>query len=64
MTLSIVIQHNSIESHYAECRDYLNIMLDEIMLNFIILSVIRLNVIMLSVVAPNFEVSFHITLFC
>jgi hypothetical protein len=25
MTLSIDIQHNSIERHYAECRDYLNI---------------------------------------
>jgi len=36
-TLSIDIQHNSIECHYAECRDYLNVML---------------NVVMLSVVAP------------
>jgi hypothetical protein len=42
MTLSIDIQHNSIECHYAECRDYLNVML----------SVIRLNVVMLNVVAP------------
>ncbi len=47
MTLSIDIQHNSIECHYAqcryaECRDYLNAML----------SVVMLNVIMLSVVAP------------
>ncbi len=41
-TLSIDIQHNSKECHYAECRDYLNVML----------SVVRLNVIMLSAVAP------------
>ncbi len=48
MTLSIDIQHNSIECHYAEClyancRDYLNVMLN----------VIMLNVVMLSVVAPK-----------
>jgi hypothetical protein len=47
MTLTIDIQHNSIECHYAECCDYLNVML-----NVIMLSVVRLNVIMLSVVAP------------
>ncbi len=52
MTLSIMglvttlskndTQHNSIECHYAECRDYLNVML----------RVVMLNVIMMSVVAP------------
>ncbi len=47
-TLSISIQHNSKECHYAECRDYLNIQL-----SVIILSVVRVNVIMLSVVAPS-----------
>jgi hypothetical protein len=47
MTLSIDIQHNSIECHYAEWRDYLNVMLSVVMLN-----VIMLNVVMLSVVAP------------
>jgi hypothetical protein len=52
MTLSIDIQHKSIECHYAEChyaecRDYLNVML-----NVIMLSVVRLNVIILSAVAP------------
>jgi hypothetical protein len=47
MTLSIDIQHNSIECHYAECRDYLNYMLSVVRLNVIILSVV-----MLSVVAP------------
>jgi hypothetical protein len=31
-------QHNSIKCHYAECRDYLNVML----------SVVRLNAVMLS----------------
>jgi hypothetical protein len=37
-TLSINdIQPNSIECHYGECRDYLNVML----------SVVRLNVVML-----------------
>ena len=36
-------QHNNIECHYAECRDYLNVML----------SVIKLNVVMLNVVAPK-----------
>jgi hypothetical protein len=35
MTLSIDIQHNSIECHYAECRDYLNVMLCVIMLSVV-----------------------------
>ncbi len=43
MTLSIDIQYNSIECHYAECCDYLNVML----------SVVIVNVVMLSVVAPT-----------
>ena len=47
MTLSIDIQHNSIECHYAECRDYLNVMQSGVRL-----SVVRLNVVKLSVVAP------------
>jgi hypothetical protein len=49
-TLRIDIQHNSIECHYAECRDYLNVIVSVVML-----SVIRLNVVMLSVVAPQNE---------
>ncbi len=45
MTLSIGIQHNNIECHYAEClydecRDYLNVMVSVIMLNVVILSVV------------------------
>ncbi len=52
-TLSIDIQHNSIECHYPECRDYLNVMLSAIMLSAIILSAIMLNVVMLSVVRMN-----------
>jgi hypothetical protein len=46
VTLSInYIQHNdtqptSIECSYAECRDYLNVMLIVIMLNIVILSVV------------------------
>jgi hypothetical protein len=55
MTLSLDIQHNSIECRYAGCRDYLNVMLSTVMLNDVMLSVARLNVIMLSAVAP-FEV--------
>ena len=51
-TLSIDIQHNSIECHdaeccYDECRDYLNVMLSVIMLNVIMPSGIRLNAAML-----------------
>jgi len=37
---------------YAECRNYLNVMLSVIMLSVIMLSVIMLSVIMLSVMAP------------
>ncbi len=50
MTLSIDIQHNSIECHYAECRDYLNVMLSVIMLSVVMLSVVMLSVVMLSVI--------------
>ena len=50
MTLSIDIQHNSIECHYAECRDYLNVIQSVIMLNVVMLSVVMLTVVMLSVV--------------
>jgi hypothetical protein len=61
MTLSIDIQHNSIEFHYAECRyaeccDYLNVMLSVLMLNVVMLSVVMLNVVMVSVVAPFKEI--------
>ncbi len=45
MTLSIDIQHNSIECHYDECcyavcRNYLNVMLIVVRLNFVMLSVV------------------------
>ncbi len=52
-TLSIEIQHYSMKCHYAECRDYLNVVLCIVMLNVVMLSVVRLNVVMLSVVAPK-----------
>jgi hypothetical protein len=52
MTVSIDIQHSSIECHYAGCRDYLNVMLSGVVVNVVMLSVVRLNVVMLSVVAP------------
>jgi hypothetical protein len=58
MTLSIDIRHNSIEWHYAECRDFLNAMMDVVML-----SVVWLNVIMLSVVAPKMPVFVLTSLF-
>ncbi len=51
-TLITGIQHNSIECQYAECRDYLNVILNVVMLNVVMLSDVRLNVVMLSVVAP------------
>jgi hypothetical protein len=35
-TLSIDVQHNSFECHYAECRDYLNVMLSVVMLNVVV----------------------------
>jgi hypothetical protein len=58
MALSIDIQRDSIECHYAECRypechDYLNIMLSEV----------RLDIVMLSVVAPSallFNIFLHL----
>ncbi len=45
MTLSIDNQHNCIECHYAEfhyaeCWDYLNVMLSVVMLNVLMLSVV------------------------
>ncbi len=43
-TLRIDTQHNSIEYHYAECRDFFVLSVR--------LSVIRRNVVLLSVVAP------------
>jgi hypothetical protein len=54
-TFSVDIQHNSIECHFAECHDYLNVMLSVFILNVIMLSVVmltvvRLNVFMLSVI--------------
>ena len=55
MTLSIDIQHNSIECHYAEClyadcRDYLNVMLSVVRLNVVMMSVVMLSVVRLNVV--------------
>ncbi len=50
MTLSIDIQHNSIECQYAEW-DYLNIMLNVVMRNVVMLSVIMLSVISLNVLS-------------
>jgi hypothetical protein len=55
MTLSIDIQHLSIECHYAEwcyadCRNYLNFMLSVVMLNVVMLNVVMMSVVRLSVV--------------
>jgi hypothetical protein len=38
---------------YAECRDYLKVMLSVAMVKVMMLSVVMLNVVMLSVVAPS-----------
>jgi hypothetical protein len=47
----------SIECHgdcrFAECRDYLTVLLSVLMLNVLMLSVVMLNVIVLNVVAPS-----------
>ncbi len=51
MTISIECFYT--ERRYAECRDYLNVMLSVIMRNSIMLSVIMMNVVMLNVVAPE-----------
>jgi hypothetical protein len=53
MTVWIDIQHNSKQCHYAECRDYLNVMLSVVMMNVVMLSVVMMNVVMLSVVRLN-----------
>jgi hypothetical protein len=37
----------SVITHYAECRNYLNVIVSVVMLNVIMLSVVRLNVVML-----------------
>jgi hypothetical protein len=41
MTLSIGIQRNNIECHYAECCDYLNVILSVVMLKVDMLSVVE-----------------------
>ncbi len=38
---------------YAECRNYINVMLSVVMLNVVMLSVVRLNLVMLNVVAAG-----------
>ncbi len=40
----------SIQCHYAESRDYLNVMLSVVMLNVIMLSDVILSVVMLNVI--------------
>jgi hypothetical protein len=43
----------SIESHYAECRDYLNVMLSAVMLSAVMLNPVVLSVVMLNAVMLN-----------
>ncbi len=45
------------ECHYAECRDYLNVMLSVVMPSVVMPSVVMLNVVMLSVVAPSIRLA-------
>jgi hypothetical protein len=47
------IEHTSVVCHYAVCRDYLNVMLSVVLLNFVTLSAVMLNVVMLSAVMLN-----------
>jgi hypothetical protein len=42
----------SVECCYAECHNYLNVMMGVILLNVVMLSVIMLNIIILNVLAP------------
>ena len=60
--MNYIIMKLSILCHYAECRDYFNIMLSVVMLSVYaecrdyfnaMLSVVMLSVVMLSVVAPS-----------
>ncbi len=51
MTLSIDTQHNNTEWHYAECRNFCNIILSVVMLN-VMLSVAIINVVWLCDMAP------------
>ncbi len=44
----------SFERHYAECRDYLNVMLVVIKLNVVLLSFVMLSVVMLNVLTLSF----------
>ncbi len=38
-----------------ECRDYLNVMQSDVMINVVMLCVIMMNVVMLSAMAPHFK---------
>ncbi len=51
MILSIECRYA--DFRYAECRDYLNVMLSVVMMSNVTLNVIILSVVMLSVMAPD-----------
>jgi hypothetical protein len=53
MTFGIVAMTISIKCHYAECHNYVYVMLTVALLNGIMLSDIVLNVVMLSIMAPQ-----------
>jgi hypothetical protein len=61
--MPLVIESRYAEFRYAECRNYLNVMLSVFMLNVVLLSAIMLNVVMLSVVAPIGPHSQHFNYF-
>jgi hypothetical protein len=48
--MTICTETPSIEYHFAECRDNLNVVLSIVRLDVIMLNIIMLNVIMLNVV--------------
>jgi len=56
-TLSIDIQHNSIECHNAEYCDYLNVKLSVIMLYVVMLSVVTLSVVRLNVYLSGTDIN-------
>jgi hypothetical protein len=49
-TFSMTILYHSAESHYAQCRVLLIVMLNAVMQSVVMLSVIMLNAVMLNVI--------------
>ncbi len=54
MTLCIDDIQLNITQGYADCKDYVNVMLSVVMLNVVMLNIIMLNFVMLNVIMLNF----------